>query len=221
MNIDSDQVMIEAYYQANEGSPYSRQNVKIKRLKFALSEKQRHELLERSMAMNPLHALMIELQMKTGLRAGELVHLRIENVNLTEGCIYITRDVEAGWFPKTPSSFRRIPLDHGMIVKLRGHLSKRRSGYVFQSQRGPRFSVKGYINTVNERAKQCKSIGRAIGSHSLRRTYASYLSKEGLEISAISRYMGHESVRTTLLYLYEIDSLESDERHNEIVGGMV
>jgi len=54
-------------------------------------------------------------------------------------------------------------------------------------------------SSVDQRAKRvCKDAGlRGIGLHEARHTYASYLIAAGIDVKAISEYMGHASVAFT------------------------
>ena len=44
-------------------------------------------------------------------------------------------------------------------------------------------------------------LGRKIGTHTLRHSYARHLLMNGIQINYLSRWLGHSSIRTTLIYL--------------------
>ncbi|MYA61629.1 MAG: tyrosine-type recombinase/integrase [Dehalococcoidia bacterium] len=44
-------------------------------------------------------------------------------------------------------------------------------------------------------------MGRHISSHTLRHSYAMHLMMNGIPINYLSRWLGHSSIQTTLIYL--------------------
>ena len=46
----------------------------------------------------------------------------------------------------------------------------------------------------------CKP-GRTVGTHTLRHSYARHLLMNGIPINYLSRWLGHSSIQTTLIYL--------------------
>lgn len=193
---------------------------KITQVKFALSETQRKELLATAKANNYKHYLMILTQLHCGLRVGELVHLTIENVNFASQYIFVKSRMEDewvdAWHPKTESSNRIIPITTEICELLREYIGTRTHGYVFHSNKirngiYTRFSKNSIIYFINKYAKACPSLGRTIGSHSLRRTYASYLCNAHIPVGKISQLLGHTSIMTTMKYLYSFSDLDFTE----------
>ena len=43
--------------------------------------------------------------------------------------------------------------------------------------------------------------GRKIGTHTLRHSYARHLLMNGIQTNYLSRWLGHSSIQTTLIYL--------------------
>ena len=43
--------------------------------------------------------------------------------------------------------------------------------------------------------------GRKIGTHTLRHSYARHLQMNGMQMNFLSRWLGHSSIQTTLIYL--------------------
>lgn len=199
---------------------------RVKRLKFALSKKQREELLEKAESKNDLHYKMIFTMLRTGLRVSELVNLRIEDVNLNGKYIKVekydaTKHVKA-YEPKTESAQRMIPIEKELVTKLRNYKNtrKRKEGYFFVSQRKNGFHPKSVINFINGYARKCKTIGHCIGSHSLRRTFASYLINDGIPVGTISKFLGHASIKITMIYLYDIVSEEEMDMVRKSISKM-
>ena len=60
-----------------------------------------------------------------------------------------------------------------------------------------------WIRAAKARAEQAGAIpsGRRISSHTLRHSYARHLLVNGIPINYLSRWLGHSSIQTTLIYL--------------------
>lgn len=187
---------------------------KIKRFKFALSKRQREELLSVAGSNSGLHKLMINTQLLTGIRVGELVNLPIDNVRFNEKIMLVNAheqdDRVTRWKPKTEAGSRIIPLENSLVSDLRGYIrsEKRKMGYFFISQKGSAFRRQSVIAFINKYAREAKSIGHDIGSHALRRTFASYLLDMNTPIGKISKLLGHASIEITMKYLFQIDALD-------------
>ncbi|MEX2684962.1 MAG: tyrosine-type recombinase/integrase [Candidatus Sigynarchaeota archaeon] len=194
---------------------------KIKKFKFALSKSQRDALLKTANSHSQKQKFIIETQLHTGMRIGELVNLRIQDVNIGERTIYIQRHEQdeycEAWHPKTAAGIRIIPMDTDFVASMRGYLrdQKRSRGYLFTTQKQSHYNERAMINKINLFARETKNIGHNIGSHALRRTYASHLINEGVPVGVISRVLGHASIAITMRYLFQIDSPENHDQIRE------
>ena len=54
-----------------------------------------------------------------------------------------------------------------------------------------------------QRAEKLGAItpGKLVGTHTLRHSYARHLLMNGIPINYLSRWLGHSSIQTTLIYL--------------------
>ena len=59
------------------------------------------------------------------------------------------------------------------------------------------------MKTAVRRAEELGSIplGREVGTHTFRHSYARHLLMNGIPINYLSRWLGHSSIQTTLIYL--------------------
>jgi integrase len=138
-----------------------------------------------------------------GLRRGELLALRWEDVDFDLGLVKVARawDPDAKVFlePKTRAGRRTVPLVSVLRAHLREHqlATARRSGLVF----GGDGRTPADPDTIRHRALACWSKAeslRPIGLHECRHTYASLSIAAGVNAKALSTYMGHSSVTITL-----------------------
>lgn len=173
-----------------------------------------------------LHALFA-LALTTGLRRGELLGLRWEDVDLVAGRLQVRRIVvhtqgtlELGE-PKTATSRRTIPLASGVITVLREHRERqalervaageayRGEGFVFASEVGtlthPRNLERVYY-------AQLKRSGlRRVRFHDLRHTAASLMILKGVPPKVVSRMLGHANVAFTLqVYVHVFEEQEAE-----------
>ena len=166
---------------------------------------------------------MILLAVRTGLRFGELIALKWEDVNLMEGILTvnnsIVRDIEGS--PKNNRT-RTVPLTSSVIqmLKNREHLSK----YVFHDVKG--VPLKYYI-CRNQLIEISKIAGmRKVNWHVLRHSFASHLSAKRNSIVAIKELMGHSDIKTTIRYAHvnlpvlqnTIESLEPNFQGNGTIA---
>jgi integrase len=137
-----------------------------------------------------------------GLRRGELLALRWEDVDLAAGVLRVERayDPRAGEYvePKSRAGRRRVPIPAALRETLIEHRLRpgRADGLVFGRTADAPFDSW----QVKSRAdKAWKAAGLApIGLHEARHTFASLMIAAGVNAKALSAYMGHSSVTITL-----------------------
>lgn len=139
--------------------------------------------------------------MYAGLRRGELLALRWEDVDLAPGVIHVERswDAKEGAVgPKSRAGRRTVPIpavlrDYLVEHKLR---SGRHVGLVFGTRYAQPFTPSNVRNRAN--AAWARAGLDPIGLHECRHTFASLMIAAGVNAKAISAYMGHSSVTITL-----------------------
>ena len=60
-----------------------------------------------------------------------------------------------------------------------------------------------WVKTAVRRAEELRAIapGKQVSTHTLRHSYARHLLMNGIPINYLSRWLGHSSIQTTLIYL--------------------
>lgn len=137
-----------------------------------------------------------------GLRRGELQALRWSRVDLEAGIIRVTNgwDRKTGLIePKSRAARRRVPLP----ASLRHHLLAQRlrhepadDGYVFSASGAVPFDPP----TIARRARRAWTAAglERIALHECRHSFASYMIAAGVNLKALSTYLGHSSITVTL-----------------------
>lgn len=146
-----------------------------------------------------------------GLRRGELMALRWEDIDLDAGLIRVERswDMRDGLIePKSRAGKRSVPIATVLREHLAAHALRtgRRSGLVFGRAPDRPFqptTLGGRASTAwkrmnSERAKRRLEPIPPIGLHECRHTFASLMIAAGVNAKALSTYMGHSTITITL-----------------------
>ncbi|MEJ7632216.1 MAG: site-specific integrase [Rubrobacteraceae bacterium] len=178
-----------------------------------LSPEEAHRLLEAAQG-NPLEALYV-LAVHTGMREGELLALKWDDVDLDNGVVNVnrtlTKDKGRLLFGETKSAKgrRRVDLTNAAVESLRNHVSRQmddiaRLGDLYQDQGLVFTTYTGApINPSNLRqrslAKLLKKAGlRKIRFHDLRHTCATLLLRREVHPKFVQELLGHANVEMTL-----------------------
>jgi integrase len=161
-----------------------------------------------------------------GMRRGELMALRWENIDLAAGTIRVTRswDEQAGEIePKSEKGKRTVPI----TALLRDHLTEHKAAtgrdghdFVFGSIHGRPFTPSNVwrrsrvawdtANTTRNKKKLSPLV--AIGLHEARHTYVSLMHDAGLSLERIGDYVGHSSAYMTERYRHLLAGHEDETR---------
>ena len=141
---------------------------------------------------------MLELLYATGMRVSELIHLKVEDVNLNLG--YVT----------CCDSERERIIPFGKICQdaLRNYLNKARKCLVgdcqveelFTNCSGKPMSRQGFWKVLKGYARQAGITGD-ITPHTLRHSFAAHLIQNGADIKSVQEMLGHSDISTTQMYL--------------------
>ncbi len=142
---------------------------------------------------------MIVVALETGMRFGEIIALRWEDLDFKSGELTVTQAYAEGVLGSPKSNqLRRIPMSDSVLHIL--NPTKNTKGLVFSDSEGNPFKR----HVCNEKLRSiCKRAGlRRIGWHILRHTFASHLAQAGANLTAIQRLLGHSDIRTTMRYAH-------------------
>ena len=139
---------------------------------------------------------------QTGLRVSELTSLRCNDVVLGAGA-HVRCDGKG-------RKHRCTPLRRDAVAALRSWLDEQRPALddpLFPSSRGGRMSRDAVERLVAKHAKAAQNICPSIAEknvtpHVLRHSTAMDLREQGVDLSVIALWLGHESVETTQMYLH-------------------
>lgn len=147
--------------------------------------------------------------LKTGLRVGELLALKWEDLDLAAGRLNVQRTLWQG-HEHTPKGgrTREVPLSDEALVALRAHRHLR-GPYVFCDGAGKRLThsmVKAIVPTACARA----GLAKRLTTHDLRHTFASQLVMRGVALKAVQELLGHATIEMTMRYAHLSPDVKRD-----------
>lgn len=140
---------------------------------------------------------MLEILYATGIRVTELISLRLEDVNLTNGFIKV----------KKKNSERHIPLGNLALKCLKEYIDKVRPLLIrseeektlFINTNGQKMTRQGYWKILKQYKEQAK-IDKEITPHTIRHSFAVHMLENGAEVKTVQELLGHTDVASTMLY---------------------
>jgi len=168
------------------------------------------------------NGFLIPLAFFTGLREGELLELRWENIDIGSGVVKIEKSVklvkdirttkrESLIQPtKNENSQRYVKFNRKAISILSEY--QQETGLIFQTSSG-RYLNPNNVRMLTKRICKKASVDYR-GFHSLRGSYATHLYNLGTPMKNISELLGHSSIKITEDYIYK--NLKLPSRDNDI-----
>ncbi|RCK72659.1 MAG: Integrase [Ignavibacteriae bacterium] len=146
---------------------------------------------------NIKHRLMLMITYDSGLRVGEVVNLRIEDIDVERGLIHI----RGGKGKKD----RYTKLSEYLIKPIHIYwkaYNLGNNGWLFPGwRRDYHISVRS-IQAVFKRAIKAVGINKPVTMHTLRHSFATHLLENGYDIRYIQKLLGHKSLKTTEIYTH-------------------
>lgn len=143
---------------------------------------------------NIKHKCIVSLLYSAGLRRGELLNLRIKDIDSSRMLIR----VEGGKGEKD----RYTLLSQNVLKDLREYYKKwKPQEFLFESTEGGKYSGGSILKIVKRAAKKAK-IRKNVVPHMLRHSFATHLLEEGVDLRQIQILLGHSSTKTTEIYTH-------------------
>ena len=139
---------------------------------------------------------MILLALNTGLRIGDLVSLRWEDIELDTGRCHIKNGKGA----KDRVIFVR-PIVLSEMLDMSRKMNREPSGLVFSTLKGEPIETSYLRKMIAEKAKKA-GIAKRVHFHLLRHTYLSRLYGRTKDIRVVQEVAGHADISTTQIYTH-------------------
>jgi len=179
-------------YRENEWTPRLEQLCKYlekdkEDSKFALNKKQAELLMKECKSSFPSFYLVLLLSLHTGLRRGEVLGIRIRNIDLENKRILIENSYDG---PTKSGKKRYVPVSSELEKELVRELNKdNHREKLFPKEFNPNY----ILNKVTRRTNLPK-----ISFHQLRHTFATLALESGMSPKQVQAILGHSMVSTTL-----------------------
>lgn len=156
-----------------------------------LSREETRRLIDR--VRNPKHRALVLLLYSAGLRVGEVVRLRVEDIDSDRRLIKV-RDGKG-------RKDRYVMLADVALEALRTHWHIEPSRHwLFRGDRRDRHLHVRTVQRVVARAASKAGIQKKVTPHTLRHSFATHLHEAGSDIRFIQRLLGHKKSTTTEIY---------------------
>jgi integrase/recombinase XerD len=144
---------------------------------------------------NPKQQVLLYAIYAAGLRPGEAVKLRREDVQPERGLIRVVQG--------KGKKDRCVMLSEVLLKMLRAYIEGYRPKYwLFEGQHpGEHYSVRS-LQAVVKRARRAAGLRDTITPHTLRHSFATHLLEAGTDSRLIQEMLGHADIKTTLRYLH-------------------
>lgn len=173
-----------------------------RKLPEVLTEEEVDRLLaapDRATSLGLRNAAMLELLYATGLRVTELCRVRNDAVDLARG--YLSTMGKGRKQRLVPVGEEALATIQDYLERARPVLDKRRSDFLFLSNRGGPLSRQGFWKLLGQLARAA-GIFKEISPHTLRHSFATHLLQRGADLRAVQAMLGHVDISTTQIYTH-------------------
>ena len=150
-------------------------------------------------ALGQRDLLLLEMLYATGCRVGELVSIKVKDIDFNRRNILIIgkgnkeRYLNYGEYCE---DILNTNLIDGYIS-----LNKNDSEYLFLNNNGGVLTERGVRFILDKIIKQTE-INKNISPHMIRHSFATHLLNEGCDLLTVQKLLGHESIKATQIYTH-------------------
>ena len=143
----------------------------------------------------PIERLMLQTAYACGLRASELLSLRVSDIDSSRMLVWVRHGKGA--------KDRGVPLSPALLAALRAYWRWRRpTTWLFPGQTPTGQRSLGALQRVVRRAVRAAGFTKKVSLHTLRHSYATHLLEAGVDLITIQRLLGHRDLQTTARYIH-------------------
>jgi integrase/recombinase XerD len=140
------------------------------------------------------YGLMVKTLFYCGARVSEFVHIQVQELYPYSDPpqIHLTHAKR--------QSTRYVPILRSLAQELQTYLGDRKAGYLFESNRHTRYSVRAVQDIISEAARAA-GITKRVYPHLLRHSVATLLLESGqVPLDQVQKFLGHLQIGTTQIY---------------------
>ncbi len=166
------------------------------------------ELLSAPDVTQPLgmrDAAILEVLYSAGLRRGELMGLRVQDVDLKEKRIRVWGKGKKERIALIGEPAKRALaryLDHGrpQLLAKNPHAATNPPDALFLNHRGGPLSSPRAISAILNKYLKQVNLPKRVTPHTLRHSFATHLLEGGADLRTVQELLGHENLQTTTIY---------------------
>jgi site-specific recombinase XerD len=144
---------------------------------------------------NLKHRVILKLAYSAGLRRSEIINLKIADFDTKKMIIRVNQG--------KGKKDRYTLLAKNTLSELKNYLDYYKpNNWLLNGRTSGSQISKGAIAWIIVNARQRVNINKAFHLHTLRHSFASHLLATGVNLVSIQKLMGHEDIRTTMVYLH-------------------
>lgn len=157
-----------------------------------LSKKEVKRLLGN--VLNLKHKAMLTCVYSLGLRSGELINLKIKDLDGDRNVIHIINS--------KGNKDRIVMFPEKLKILLRDYYKEYKpTTYLFEGQGGGKYSSSSLLRVLKSNLTR-SSIKKDVSIHGLRHSFATHLLEDGIGLAHIQKLLGHNSIKTTMIYTH-------------------
>lgn len=146
-------------------------------------------------AENNRDRLLLELLYATGMRVSEMVNLKLEDIDFSEGWLSI--------FGKGNKE-RFVPVGKNILKLIRKYLKEKNlfpSSFLFSKSNGKPITRERIWKIIKLYGLKTE-LTKKVTPHTLRHTFATHLLENGADLRIIQELLGHANIDTTQIYTH-------------------
>ncbi|CAG0970337.1 Tyrosine recombinase XerD [Flavobacteriales bacterium] len=188
---------VKLFFKTVENSHLNIENIhrpkRTKKLPNVLSKEDVKEIL--NAPINIKHKAMLSLIYACGLRCGELLSLKLNDIDSDRMILHIKN--------AKGKKDRIVPLSEKIVALLRDYYKAAKPKlFLFEGQvKGTRYDERSLQNVLKQSVAKT-SITKPVTLHWLRHSYATHLLENGTDLRYIQELLGHKSSKTTEIYTH-------------------
>ncbi|MBA7513950.1 Tyrosine recombinase XerC [subsurface metagenome] len=165
---------------------------------------------------NPRDYLLFVFGINSGLRIGDILSLRLEDVKDGQGNLKDHLDIREQKTGKT----RRVFFNKQIKEALNNYLEKtgifKLDRYLFTNEKSKKNKPITRIRAYQLINSWCREVGikHKVGGHTLRKTFGYHLRMQGVSIERISNLLNHRNIKVTFRYIGI-----NDDENKEVING--
>ena len=143
--------------------------------------------------------LLLEMLYATGVRVGELVSIKVSDIDLgTRNILILGKGNKERYviYGEYCEEILKLYLNDGRVL-----LNKKDSDYLFLNKTGGNLGERG-VRYILDNLIDKTSINKKISPHMIRHSFATHLLNEGCDLLTVQKLLGHESIKATQIYTH-------------------